>query len=282
MTGVPPLLVTVAAAVIGLLVAGGLWAIVAGARGVEEPSGARRAVRWPAIVDRWMAVGMLAGVLATALTGWLIWLVILPVLVAALPRLLAAEPDPEVELLAALDRWVRTLTATLGTGRSVVDAVRGSAASAPPLLAPAVQRLTHRLDERWAPSEALRAMADELDSPAADAVVAALLLAAERGGTGITASMRELSDSVQRRLAALREITAERARPRIVIRQVSVVMAVVIAAATVLGGEFFAPYGTPVGQVILAALVGCYLLTLVMVRRLSAGRRRTRILQGAA
>ena len=45
-------------------------------------------------------------------------------------------PRPrDVALLEALDRWVRSLAATLATGRSVTDALRVSRRTAPPLLA---------------------------------------------------------------------------------------------------------------------------------------------------
>ena len=45
-------------------------------------------------------------------------------------------PKPrDVELLEALDRWVRSLAATLATGKSVTDAIRVSRRTAPPLIA---------------------------------------------------------------------------------------------------------------------------------------------------
>ena len=98
-------------------------------------------------------------------------------------------------------------------------------------------------------------MADDLDAPDADAVLAALPLAAERGGTGATATLNALADSIQDRLKAQREIETERAKPRIVVRQVTIVTVSVLALALMFGRDFFAPYGTPVGQVILLSLL---------------------------
>ena len=112
-------------------------------------------------------------------------------------------------------------------------------------------------------------------------MLAALSLAADRGGTGATATLNALADSIQDRLKAQREIETERAKPRIVVRQVTLITLVVLGLALTFGREFFAPYGTPVGQVILLCLLALYVASLVMLRRMTLPRRRERILRGA-
>ncbi len=232
-----------------------------------------------AALVRWL-VGGLAGLVAFALTGWLVLLPVGPVAVVGLPYLLASPPTPELDLLRALDRWVRSIATMLPTGRSIIDAIRLSVRHAPEALVQPLELLVLRLDERWPPADALRAFADQLDSPDADAVVAALILAAKRGGTGATATLTALSDAIQERLRAMRDIEAERAKPRVVVRQVTVITLVVLAGALVIGGRFFAPYGTPVGQVVLAVLLGVYVVSLVLLRRMTMLRSRERILRG--
>ena len=108
---------------------------------------------------------------------------------------------------------------------------------------------------------------------------AALALAAERGGTGATATLHALADSIQDRLKAQREIETERAKPRIVVRQVTVVTVLALAAALLFGREFFAPYSTPTGQIILVSLLALYVASLLMLRRMTMPRRRDRILR---
>ena len=83
--------------------------------------------------------------------------------------------------MEALDRWVRSLAATLATGKSVTDAIRVSRRTAPPLIADEIGTLVVRLNNRWETDDALRRFADELDSADADGVVAALMLAADAG-----------------------------------------------------------------------------------------------------
>lgn len=289
-------LVPIAALTGGLLMVG-LVLLVAGLRRTERPARARRhgagdegaTAAWARLTRRppgaagrrrdvLLLIGILGGVVAFALSGWLLALVVVPVTVVGLPVLLASPGNRDVELLEALDRWVRSLASTLPTGKSITDAIRTSRRTAPPLLADQVNLMVARLDDRWTSRDALLAYADALDSPDADAVVAALVLASHRGGLGATATLTELSESIQDRLRALREIETERSKPRIVVRQITLITVVVLGVALVVARGFFAPYGTPVGQAILAVLLAIYIGSLVMLRRMTSPRRRERIL----
>ena len=278
----------VLASLLGALLIGGVLLVIAGfrpreARPARRPaSGSRAGARVGALVRTHglrLAIGVVAGVAFAAVTGMSVMVVVVPLAVVGLPMLLSAPANRDIEMLEALDRWVRGLAATLPTGRSITDAIRVSVRNAPALLIAPLGLLVARLDERWTAPEALRAMADELDSPDADAVLAALALAAERGGTGATATLHALADSIQDRLKARREIETERAKPRIVVRQVTLVTVAVLALALVFGREFFAPYGTPLGQAILLSLLALYVASLEMLRRMTTPRRRDRILR---
>lgn len=267
--------------------AGGAVAVVAGWRRSPPDRPVRR--RTPAARDGWakgrlarLAGWLVAGAVAAALTGWTLLVVLAPVLGVVLPHLLGKPPERELELLTALDRWVRSLAAILPTGRSIADAIRVSARQAPEVLAGPLGLLVQRLNDRWTLQQALYALADELDSADADSVLAALALAAERGGTGAHATLTALADSIQERVRALREIEAERAKPRIIVRQVTAITLVVLGAALLFGGTFFEPYRTPAGQVILAVLIAAYLGSLLLLRRMALQRPRQRILRSPA
>jgi Flp pilus assembly protein TadB len=283
---------TLLAALCGVLVAGGAVLSIVGLH--------RRPVRpdefstglWKKVVDssigkavraRWwqLALAVAAGLFAAALVGWPLLAVLVPTVAYGLPVVLSAPANRDLAVLEALDRWVRTLGSLLPTGRSITDAIRVSVRQAPALLAPHLRLLTARLDDRWTSSQALLALAEELDSPDADAVLAALSLAADRGGTGATATLAALADNVQDRLRAFREIETERAKPRIVVRQVTVITLVVLSLAMLFGGSFFAPYGSGLGQLLLTVLVLAYLGSLLFLRRLTLPRARQRILRRA-
>ena len=255
------------------------------ASGSTRRSGSPKALRtrWKELGRRWqtlVAVALVAGVIVFAVTGWVVLLVLVPALILGLPWLLSSPPQHDIALLQALDQWVRLLASSISTGKSVPDAIRATRKQAPAVISDAVQLAVSRMDARWSSTDALRGLADDLDSPDADAVVAALILASQRGGVGASDSLKGLAESTQDRLRALREVESERAKPRIVVRQVTTITLVVLAVALLLGRGFFAPYGTPLGQVILALLLLLYVGALVVLRLRTTPPRRERILTG--
>ncbi|MDO4784375.1 MAG: type II secretion system F family protein [Propionibacteriaceae bacterium] len=276
----------VVAACCGLLLVTGSWLIALGIRRDSRPpapsSPPLRAVlarRWEGLGRTrqiWVLAALGAGLGTYLVTGWPIWLLVVPAAVIGLPALLGEPPNHEVELLAALDRWVRSLASSLPTGKSIRDAIRATRAQTPLCLQRPVGLLLARLDDRWPVRDAFFAMADELNSADADAILAALALASERGGVGAVDTLRALSDDVHERLRAIREIATERAKPRIVVRHVTFISATLIVAALLFGGDFFAPYRTPLGSAILLALLLAYAGTLAMLYRMSQIKPRAR------
>ena len=224
---------------------------------------------------------LVAGFLIAALTGWVVAIVIIPMLALGLPYLLVVPKPRDVELLEALDRWVRSLAATLATGRSVTDAIRVSRRTAPPLIAEEIGTLVVRLNNRWETGAALRRFADDLDSPDADGVIAALMLAVNRGANGASLTLQALADSLQAQLKSRRVIEIERAKPYVVVRQVTVISLATLGGVYLLSPGFFQPYRTPLGQLILGVLLILYLGSLIVMRRKAQQHTRPRILIGA-
>ena len=219
----------------------------------------------------------LAGLLLFALTGWLLLIPLAPLTALALPKLLGSPPANDLHLLEALDRWVRTIATTLPVGRDVIDSVRVSLGSAPPLLADDLAVLVDELNSRVPAADALTRLADRLDNPESDAVIASLILATRRSGVGLSSSLNQLADNIQDRLRALREVERERDLPRSRVRQITAIACVMVAAAAFLG-DYLRPYGSPVGQIVLAGLVGAFVLCLWQMHRMTIPRRRQRIL----
>lgn len=240
--------------------------------------------RWetlPRMRRAWLLAASALGVAVAVVSGWLLAAVLVPAALILIPTLLSAPPQREITILAALDRLVRLLATSLASGKSIRDAIFATRRQVAPLLQPSIARLCTRLDQRWTMRDALWALADELDSPDADAVVAALSIASQRGGAGARATLGALSDSIQDRLRALREIAAERAKPRAVVRQVTAITLAVLGGALLLNPVFFQPYATPLGQILAAMLAACYLGCLVMLRRRTVDPATPRFLRRA-
>ncbi len=284
-----------AAIAAGLLIMVGLVAVVRGMRRSVPRAQTHRAESlgdvWQRVTRRppgprgrrrdvILLVSVIVGFLVAALTGWVIAIVLAPVVAVGLPYLLVVPKQRDVELLEALDRWVRALSATLATGKSITDAIRISRRTAPPLLAEEIGVLVARLNNRWETRDALMRFADAIDSPDADGVIAALILAANRGANGASVTLQALADSIQAQLKGRRTIEVERAKPYVVVRQVTVITLITLIGVFVLSPTFFDPYRTPLGQGLLSILLIMYFGSLLLMRRKAHQRKRPRILVG--
>ena len=278
----------------GLLITGGLLGISYGlqrrirrasqrtqsvrqwwARATRRPPGSRGRQR-----DLILLLSVIIGCVIAMLTGWLILIAVLPLLALGLPYLLILPKPGDVELLEALDRWVRSLAATLATGKSITDAIRISRRTAPPLLADEINLLVTRLNNRWETRDALMRFADAIDSPDADGVIAALILASSRGGNGASVTLQALADSIQAQLKGRRAIEVERSKPYVVVRQVTVISLSTLVLVFLLSPDFFASYRTPLGQTLLSLLLIIYVASLLLMRRKARQPDRPRILVG--
>lgn len=284
---------TVIAGSLGALLASGLLLLIAGVRKSEREISTHRSTflwtrghaLWKGLTPArrlWVVASCAAGAIVATTTGWLIAVILIPAAAIGIPALLSEPPQHEIETLAGLDRWVRLLSPSIATGKSIRDAILSTRTQAPVVLALPVTRLVTRMDQGWTTRDALLVMADELASADSDAVLAALAISSTRGGVGTRTTMAALSDNTQDRLHALREISAERAKPRAVVRQVTLITLIVLGGSVLLGGNFFEPYRTPLGQVLAAGLAAAYVGALVMLRRRTIPPPAARFLRGAS
>jgi tight adherence protein B len=279
----------------GLLIIGGMLGILTGLSR-QAPRAARRRSEsagelWSHLTRRpagspgrqrdvILLLSIIVGVVVAVLTGWLIMIVVVPAIGIGLPYLLVLPKPHDVELLEALDRWIRSLAATLATGKSITDAIRISRRTAPPLIADEIRLMVARLNNRWETRDALMRFADAVDSPDADAVIAALILASSRGAHGASVTLHALADSIQAQLKGRRAIEVERSKPYVVVRQVTVISLSTLILVFLLSPDFFAPYRTPLGQALLFLLLIMYVASLILMRRKAQEPARPRILLG--
>lgn len=277
---------------LGALIALGVLLLVSGfRRSVPRLSTRKSTGLWKQLHNRWLSwshtrrVWVIAsfalGAVVAVTTGWLIAVVLIPTVILGVPALLSEPPQHEIATLAGLDRWVRLLAPSIATGKSIRDAILSTRSQAPAVLTAPVTRMVARIDQGWTTKDALLAMADDLASADADAVLAALAISSTKGGVGTRTTLTALSENTQQRLHALREISAERAKTRAVVRQVTIITLVVLGGSILLGGNFFEPYRSPLGQTLALSLAAAYMGALVMLRRRTIPMAAARFLRGS-
>ena len=201
------------------------------------------------------------------LSGWMVAVLVVPAAAAGLPVLLSAPPAAsKIDRLEAMEEWTRSLSGVLTAGVGLEQALIATLRSTPDPIRPEVTRLASRLRARWATEDALRAFADDLDDATGDVVAANLILGARRRGAGLASVLDALAESVAADVRARREIEADRAKPRATARWVTIITVSVLVFLA-LTGNYVAPFGTPLGQVLLVLLLSLYVATLVWMRR---------------
>ncbi len=271
-------------ALAGALLVGGLLALTVGLRPspvAPRPPRPRRLRPLSKQTRVLLLAGLAGGVVALLVTGWVLALVVVPFAFVGLPTLLSAgSAATRIERLEAMEEWTRSLSGVLTVGVGLEQALVATLRSTPAAIAPEVTRLVARLRARWVTEDALRAFAGELDDATGDLVAANLILGARRRGAGLASVLEGLAESVAADVRARRQVEADRAKPRATARWVTLISVGVLVVLAV-SGTYVEPYQSPLGQVILVALLAAYVATLIWMKRMAIGRALPRFLSPA-
>ncbi|PYC76745.1 hypothetical protein C7C46_21385 [Streptomyces tateyamensis] len=284
-------------ALCGLLVTGGLVALVVGLRGTAEqphapsPLAGRLHVLWygaPGTPDPGtvrlrriqVALSLLLGPPAWLFSGIPVTAFLIPMLVFGLPWLFAATRSDtrQIVRLEALADWTQRLSDVLLLGTGLNQALITSRRTAPVALQREVEELAARLQARWRVEDALRLYADELADATADKVLAALLLRAGDSGPGLARALADMADSVRDEVRQRRQIEADRAKHRTTIRWLVMIILGVVSIGS-FNDRYTAPYHTLVGQGVLVVLSLFFIAVIAWMRSMAAGKHLPRLLE---
>ena len=217
---------------------------------------------------RKILIAVVAGLAMLAVTGWPVAALAAGLGVLFVPMLTSARGTRQrTARLEGLEQWTRRLSDMLTASRGLEDALEASARTAPAAIAPQVTALARRLSARAGTQEALRVFAAEIDDPAGDRIVAALLIATGRRGGGVQGILSTLAEMLARDVAARREIEASRAEHRTTLRWI-IAFVVGFTIFAIVNRSYSAPYGTFVGEVVLALVAALYAAGLAWLNKL--------------
>lgn len=246
-----------------------------------EPNAARprKATRAPLLGsrDRRNALIGLAVGLGLALFGWVIAIVVAPIVAVVIPWLMRVDQGISPDDLEALEEWTRSLSGVIGAGQGISSAIIATRTSCPDRIRPQVERLIARLYSRRPLDQALYAFADDIDNQVGDFVATALIQASRHEGAALGKALDGIAVDVTEEVRARRDIETARAATRAQVRIVTavvVVVMVVFVLFTPLGGH----YRTPIGQIALVFVVGLFLGSLWWLKRAATTRPLARFL----
>jgi len=265
-----------ALAICGLFLAGAIL-VAAGKLQLHAPLGGRRFD-----LDAKKVLVSLALALAV---GLITHMVVAAAAAAALPYLAPALrlKNPQAGAMARLEALVSWSEALRDALRSsgMEDALRRVSLSAAPAIGREMRRLVHNLDPKVGMStgEALRVLAEDLDDPSADTVIAPLVLAVEQQAKGVADLLSSLARAGRAELTMRGRIEAQRAPMYLQVRIVVWFSLCLFVALMVVARGYMSPFSSALGEVILAFAIGCYGAGLFVMLRLVRERPEPRLLK---
>ncbi|WP_405743790.1 type II secretion system F family protein [Streptomyces sp. NBC_01525] len=264
-----------AALLCGAGTGGGLLLLIVAVRGLPAGSGRTRAGERGRDLARFagrrgsLAIGV--GLLMLLLTRWIVLAVAAGALVLVWHRFFggAAEERAAMRRVEALAAWTESMRDTVAGAVGLEQAIPASARAAAPALRPHLDALVDRVRARTPLPAALQQLADEIDDASADLVIAALILNSRLRGPGLRQVLGALARAAREEVGMRQRVMAQRASTR---RSVQIVVGVSVAfvlGLSVFNRGFVAPYGTPLGQVVLAGVCGLFALGFGWLRKLS-------------
>jgi Flp pilus assembly protein TadB len=239
---------------------------------IDQRSVSFRVTQGWADARRRAPVGLLVGLLTLVVTHWPVGGLAAFGLALGWPVLLGGAGSEKVatQRLEALAIWTESLRDTTAGSVGLEQAIIATSRTAPTPIAPELIALADRLRVRMPLTVALHRLADDLNDASADLVVAALLLNSRLRGPGLRQVLTSLSESARAELEMRGRITAGRAATR---RSVQIVVGFTLAfvlGLVLLNRAYVEPYRTPLGQLVLAIVVGFFAAGFVWLRRLSS------------
>ncbi|WP_256804635.1 type II secretion system F family protein [Frankia sp. ACN10a] len=274
---------------LGLGIGAGLLLIAYGWRAVpaDDPPRSprrRRSLPWrdDPHVGRWAAAAVAAGILAGAFTGWVVGGLLIAMAVVGLPRMLGPDRDQarQVARMQGIAVWAEQLRDTLAAAAGLEQAIAATAPAAPPAIRGEVAALAARIDRRERLGSALRGLADDLDDPLADLVIAALILASQHQARQLSGLLGQLAATARAQVDMLGRVEVGRARMRTTMRVVVVTSLVFAGGLVIFNRSFLAPYSSAVGQLVLLAVGTIFVGGFAWLKRMSKMTTPGRLLDG--
>ena len=211
------------------------------------------------------------GLLVLLLTGWLVAAIATGALVMFWQALFggAGAERQSIAKIEALAAWTESLRDTVAGAVGLEQAIPATAYAAAPAINQELMTMADRLRVRVPLPAALQRFAEEMDDASADLIIAALILNSRLRGPGLREVLGSLSESARAELDMRQRVNAGRRSTR---RSVQIVIGVTVSfvvGLAIFNPAYVEPYGTAVGQAVLAVVIGFFAVGIMWLRRLS-------------
>lgn len=264
---------TVFVILLGALVGAGVVLLVAALRPRPRPQAAVRSTG-ASLVERLGRRGLVAlgvALVVLVVTRWPVAAVGAGVLVLFWSSLFggARAERAAIARIEGLASWTESLRDTIAGAVGLEQAIPATVYAASPAIQPHLRLLVDRLRVRVPLATALQRLADDLDDPSADLMVAALILNARLRGPGLRQVLTSLSEAARAEVEMRQRVSAGRSATRRSAQIVVVFSLVVVFGLRLVNPTYVAPYGSPTGQLVLLVVAALFGIGFWWMKRLS-------------
>ncbi|MGA2805938.1 MAG: type II secretion system F family protein [Acidimicrobiales bacterium] len=224
------------------------------------------------------AVALSAGLLAFMVTRWPVAIPLGALAVLGLRGLARAPEGHVIESIEAIASWTEMLRDTLAGAAGLTQALIATAQICPRPVRGQVGALASRLSSGAVLTAALRSFADELADPAADVVVATLLMAATERAHRLGDLLGALAESTREEVAMRQAVEASRASARSAVRTVTGFSFGFLGLMVLFARSYLEPYRAPAGQAVLVVVATLFGLGLWLMAAMVRARPEPRLL----
>jgi len=265
---------TLEALLAGVVGGAGVWLFIASFIGFKPRQKSPRsfdAGEWFSQAGLRLIIALLVGLLIGVLTGWPVAGISVAVLIFFWSRLFGGVAGERLgaQRVEALAMWTESLRDTIAGAVGLEQAIPAAARTAGPLLRPHLDAMIDRLRGRMPLADALHLLADEIDDPSADIIIASLILNSKLRGPGLRDVLTTLARSAREEVDMRQRVIAQRAGTR---RSVQIIVGAVVFM--VLGMALFdkryvQAYDSLVGQIVLVFVMFFFAAGFFWLRKLA-------------
>jgi Flp pilus assembly protein TadB len=217
-----------------------------------------------------VAVALAAGLAALTVTHWPMAFPLAAAGVLSLRGLRSDAGKATIARLEAIATWTEMLRDTLAGASGLSQALIATAGASPTAIRAAVRRMTDRLTAGMPTEEALIHLASELNDPAADLIIASLVMANRERAQRLGDLLGALAVSAREEITMRLGVEASRASARSAVRMITGFSLGLFVLMSLFARAYLAPYRSMTGQVVLGLVgvvfaFGLYLMG-VMIR----------------
>jgi tight adherence protein B len=203
-----------------------------------------------------MSAAALTGLVALVVTRWPMAFPLGVLAVLGSQGLGGNTSKRTIERLEAIAAWTEMLRDTLAGASGLTQALVAAAPISPRAIRPQMLALGARLQSGVGIESALVELSNELSDPAADTVVACLVMASSERAQRLSALLGALAEATREEVTMRLQIEASRASARTAVKMITGFSFALLALMAVFSRSYLTPYDTASGQVALG-VVGC-------------------------